>query len=137
MHHRVIRAFDDYIPIGAVAFSSTELQEVLGRCDQLAVHAVIEDVVTNGRFDLFVETSADGKNWIQRNGQATTFGNGDITLASITTGGTPYESMWSDGALQRSAFTNASGPLMPYVRFRIQLGGGSGHVAVLATLRDL
>jgi hypothetical protein len=137
VRRHTITAFDDYIAAGTVAsITSTELNEVLGRCDQLALHATIDDVDTGGKFDLFVETSANGRQWFQRNGQATTFGNGDISLPTISAGGGPYEAMWSDAALQRATVTNAFGPLMPYVRFRIQLAGGSAHVVVEATLRD-
>jgi hypothetical protein len=140
VHRHLIRAFDDYIATGLIAVSSTELMEVMGRCDQLALHAIVDDVSTAGKFDLFVESSADGRTWVQRNRQATTFGHGDISFASISAGGGPYEGMWSDGALQIPNTGSPGieiGPLMPYVRFRIQLAGGAAHVVVDATMRDV
>src|SRR5262249_31205559 len=94
--------YDDYVGHNIVTLCSTMLFSLMGRSDRLALHAIVDDVSltgTNpGTFDLFVEGSADGQNWVQRNGAATTIGHGDISLTGIGTTGT--QAMWSDGALQ-------------------------------------
>ena len=133
MRRRVIRAFDDYIAPGATVMSSNALNEILGEGDQLSLHAIIDNIIVAGTFDCFLEHSSDGRNWIQRNGAASTAGNGDISVATISVG-SGYSKMWSDGAI---GTTNATGPILPFVRLRIQLGAGSAHVAVHASLRAL
>ena len=134
MQVKTLLAFDDYVPSGvAQTFSSTELMETLGRCDGLCLHAIVDDVVVAGTFDLWIEHSANGHTYVQRSSAPGTAGNGDISMGAISIGGM-YQKMWSD-----AAFSNASqpaGPLLPYLRLRLQLGGARAHVVVVATLRD-
>jgi hypothetical protein len=130
-----LTVFDDHIGTGVMqAYTSTEFDAVLGQADHLAIFAVIDNVLMGGSFDLFVEQSADGRNFLQRNGAGAGAGFGDITIASIATGAaSPFIKMYSDGCI---GISSASSSFLPFVRFRIQLGGGGAHVAVHVTLRD-
>ena len=129
-----LTVFDDHIGTSvSQAYTSTEFDAVLGQADHLAVFAVIDNVLSAGRFDLFVEESSDGRNFVQRNGGITGPGGGDITINPIALGGGPYVMMFSDACV---GLTTPSGALFPFVRFRIQLNGGGAHVIVHATLRD-
>jgi hypothetical protein len=141
VRRRTLCIVDDQFYANVATDTSAELNEILGRADQLSLHAVVTDVVSAGAsnvtLDLFLFGSADGQNWVQRNNNATTAGNGDISLSwapSATVGS--GQKMWSDFAAPRGVNTNATGPLMPFLRVHVLVLFGSLALKLYATLRD-
>ncbi|HVY46097.1 MAG TPA: hypothetical protein VHB21_09470 [Minicystis sp.] len=139
MRKKTLCAFEDYLPAGLRAHTSEALAEILGQGDQLALHAAIDNIVPAGtntvKFDVFVEHCADGCSWVQRKSGATTVGNGDISLSWAPAAVADTHVMWSDACMV--AGTPDVGPLLPYVRLRVQVTAASAHVTIHATLRDL
>ena len=128
-------AFDEFIPLGTSSsspvFTSAELNSKLGHFDQLAVMVAIDNVggSTIGGFELFIEHSADGRNFLVENTNSTTpSGSGDISITSLSAGSTNVK------------YGNHSGstPLLNYVRFRLYFTNAttSAHVKVFVTQRD-
>jgi hypothetical protein len=66
--------FNEYLPLGTnssnPAYTSIELSSKLGHYDQLAIQVVIDNVsgTTIGAFDLYIEHSADGRNFVTTKG---------------------------------------------------------------------
>ncbi|HTN89033.1 MAG TPA: hypothetical protein VL242_35390 [Sorangium sp.] len=128
-------AFDEFLPLGTSSsspvFTSAELNSKLGHFDQLAIMVAIDNVggSTIGGFELFIEHSADGRNFLVENTNSTTpSGSGDISITSLSAGSTNVK------------YGNHSGstPLLNYVRFRLYFTNGttSAHVKVFVTQRD-
>jgi hypothetical protein len=62
-----ILVFNDIIYNGVTAYTSAAFNAALAQHDRLAVMAVIDNVSASSTFDLFIEQSCDGRNWLQRN----------------------------------------------------------------------
>ena len=135
--------FNDIIYPSPISYTSASFNSALAEYDMIAVMAVIDNVSTAiTGFDLFIQHSCDGRNWLTRNsiGQSfpptTTSGLGDITLTGMGPN-TTYARMFSDAAL---GFTkqsgSATGPMLGFVRFAISVTLGFAHVKVYAVLRD-
>jgi hypothetical protein len=140
--------FNDIIYTGSTAYTMATLNDALATNDMIAVMAVIDNVSTTSvGFDLWIEQSCDGRNWLQRNDTSQSFpppeaaGSGDISISSSMGPNTTYARMYSDSA---SALTKVGvsfglyggGPLPSYVRFAMKLTAGSAHVKLYAVLRD-
>jgi hypothetical protein len=128
-------AFDEFLPLGtsssAPVFTSAELNAKLGQFDQLAIMIAIDNVGGSsiGGFELFIEHSADGRNFLVENTNSTTpSGSGDISITTLSTGVTNVKYGYHSG----------SSPLLNYVRFRLYFTNAttSAHVRVYVTQRD-
>jgi hypothetical protein len=148
-------AFDDVITGTAAVYTSAALNDRLGQSDPVAICVVLDNASgTVSTFDLFIEHSSDGRNWLQMNDivqtspPPETTGYGDINVGSIAAG-TTLTKMYSDprmGGITALANANVSGrstgqwfgPLLAYVRFGMKLSGTSPslHVKVYVTQRD-
>lgn len=134
-HHLV---FDEVIPGAAVAYTGAQHNDGLGRHDQIAIAVVIDNVSSgSSTFDLWIEHSPDGRNWLQRNDTSqtnnpTTYtaGQGDITTGATLSINTTYLKTFTDACQGKQTL----GPLLPYVRFALKPSSQS-HVKVYATLR--
>jgi hypothetical protein len=64
-----ILAFDDFVSATANAYSTTDLNDVLGDADQTAIMAVVDQATGGGvlTFQVQIEESGDGRNWISKN----------------------------------------------------------------------
>lgn len=138
MRRQTLLVFDDYVASGLNVRTSSAFHEILGRSDQLSIHAIVDNIVANGtntvKFDAWIEHCADGINWVQRSTNLTTAGNGDIAMTWAPASISDRHKMWSDAAV--NTFSSNVGPLLPYVRVRLLFTAGAGHIAVHATLRD-
>jgi len=146
MRQAELLVFNDIIYTGTTAYTIATLNDVLANHDRVAVMAVIDNVsITGVGFDLFIEHSCDGRNWLQRNDTSQSFpptesaGAGDITLASMNPN-TTYARMYADSALNLTKIGvsagGAGGPLLGYVRFAMKLTAGFVHVKLYAMLSD-
>jgi hypothetical protein len=134
MRHSTYTVWDDYVPLNTNPPLTTDAQynSRLAATDQIAMHAIADNVSGGGTCQIFVQHSSDGKNWLYRNSNsATTVGTAEITLAL---GGTvPIQLMWSDSCLS----TTTGGPLLSFVRLLILTAtGGSCHLKIHMTHRD-
>lgn len=146
MRQAELLVFNDIIYTGTIAYTIATFNDMLAQHDMIAVMAVIDNVSTTAvGFDLFIEHSCDGRNWLQRSETAQSFpptesaGTGDITLASMGPNST-YARMYSDAAwsLTRIGVSagGAGGPTLGYVRLAMKLTAGFAHVKLYAVLRD-
>ncbi|HEY2848518.1 MAG TPA: hypothetical protein VGI97_01475 [Gemmatimonadaceae bacterium] len=88
-----MEVFNDYVPTStgtaaSAVFTGAQHNATLGRHNGLGVHVVIDTLTigTSGSMLLFIDHSADGKNWIQRsktdNSYTSTDADISITLTS-------------------------------------------------------
>lgn len=126
-------AFDEFLPQGSGAstpvFTSAELNAKLAQFDQLAIMVAIDNVSVAASFDLFIEHSADGRNFLALKTNSTTpTGAGDINIATLAT----------NAANVKWGYHNGDTPMLNYVRFRMYFGSAStsAHVRVFVTQRD-
>ncbi|KYG09324.1 hypothetical protein BE21_18490 [Sorangium cellulosum] len=111
-------------------FTSAELNSKLGHFDQLAIMVSIDNVGGSsiGGFELFIEHSADGRNFlVEKTNTTAPSGSGDISITTLSTGiNVKYGNHPGDN------------PLLNYVRFRLYFTNGttSAHVKVFVTQRD-
>jgi hypothetical protein len=131
MRRSNLSVFNEFITQTASPFyTSSELNARLAQYDQLAIQVVLDNVTASGgTFDLWVEHSADGRNWLTSNpaGSAYGTGTGDVTKGSLSSGGT----------FVAYGYNLPTSPLLGYVRFRMSLNTAtSAHVHVLVTQRD-
>jgi hypothetical protein len=146
MRQADLLVFNDIIYTGTTAYTIATLNDALAQHDMIAVMAVIDNVsASTPGFDLFIEQSCDGRNWVQRNDTGQAFppseiaGAGDITIASMGIN-TTYARMYADAAWNLTKVGvsggGAGGPLLCYVRFAMKLSAGFAHVKLYAILRD-
>lgn len=125
-----IQVFDEY-PTADVAFMNTSdaFDAALGAFDQLALMAVVDDV-TNGStgFAVKIWHSADGRNWLPKNGSPTSAeigGSSGLTLPA-SWGQTAYVGGDAGG-----------NPSLGLVRLSVTIGAtGAAHVRVWVTGRN-
>jgi hypothetical protein len=144
MRKRVFRAFDDYIDTNGM-YTSTRFNERLGEYDVLGLQVVVDDASSGSlvNFDLFIDHSSDGSNWLPARtpaNQTPPFhsGAGDIRLSVSTTN---PETGWYVTACSGASFSgplvaSAAGPLLHYVRLYMVIASGRAHVRVHAFQRD-
>ncbi len=145
MRYLVHTVFDDFIPADAdIAFTSSELNTRMGHHNQIGVQVVLNNLTVGkngGTFDLFIEHCCDGRNWQQRNWlnqESSKPTKGDIHISALESGHI-FSQNFSDACqgVSSAPGKSASGPLLPFVRFRMVFGSGtSGHVKVHAVHRD-
>jgi hypothetical protein len=140
--------FNDIIYSGAIAYTSATFNDALASQDRLAIVAVVDNVSAISSFDLYIEHSCDGRNWILRNETSQAFpvtylsSTGDIFIGGMGVN-TTYAKMYSDSALAVNkavspvGYSFQGGPLLGHVRFAMKVSSGFAHVKVYATLRGL
>ncbi|MFO0759492.1 MAG: hypothetical protein U0359_23575 [Byssovorax sp.] len=142
-----ILVFNDIIYTNTTAYTSASFNNVLAQHGMFAIMAVIDNVsAANVGFDLFVEHSCDGRNWLQRNDPSQTFPppngptTGDIMFNASLNMNTTYARVYSDTAWNvtkiGASLGNSGGPILGYTRFAMKLSAGFAHVKVYAVLRD-
>lgn len=129
-------AFDEYVPAGATSlapqFTTAELNTKLAQFDQLAIQVVIDNVTGSpiGSFDLYIEHSADGRNFVPVKSVANPPppGSGDVSFGAGLSGGINVRWGAHDG----------DQPLLGHARFRMFFSNSStaAHVRVFVTQRD-
>jgi hypothetical protein len=144
MRRANITTFDEFVPVGASStspvFTDQELNAKLGHFDQMAIQVVIDNVTGTGSFDLYVEHSSDGRNFIVSQGGVAnppiTAGLGDVTLGALST--SQANVAWGFPRLSTALPQNAQTNLLSFVRFRMMFSNGttSGHIRVHVTQRD-
>jgi hypothetical protein len=146
MRQSELLVFNDIIYTGTTAYTIATFNDALADHDMMAVMAVVDNVSTTAvGFDLFIEQSCDGRNWLQRNDTGQSFpptesaGAGDITLFSMVPN-TTYARLYADATWGLTkvgvSAVGAAGPLLGYVRFAMKLTAGFGHVKLYAVMRD-
>jgi hypothetical protein len=137
--------FNDIIYPGATSYTSATFNDALAQHDMISVMAVIDNVsVASTTFDLYVQHSCDGRNWLQRSDPNQSAPPTEISsLGDITRAGmginTTYTGMYSDAAwsiTKQGTVGAGGGPTLGYVRFALKIVTGSAHVKVYAVLRD-
>lgn len=129
--------FDEYIPLGSdhtsPVFTSTELNARNGQSDQIAFQVCIDNVSGSpvGGFDLYMEHSADGRNFLPtKKGAANPpdSGAGDVVFTKLSTQAVNVS--WG--------CNNGSVPFLGFVRFRLFFANKTtaAHVRVYVTQRD-
>ncbi|MCC6554702.1 MAG: hypothetical protein IT372_17145 [Polyangiaceae bacterium] len=138
MRRAMFTVFDEFVPMGtssaAPIFTSAEQNSKLAQFDQLAIQVVVDNVggTPLGGLDLYIEHSADGRNFMPVKAGAASppaSGGGDIVFtAPLSTTATNVKWGAHDGVT----------PLLGYVRFRIFFSNSTtaAHVRVLVTQRD-
>lgn len=115
-------AFDEYVQPTATAFYTPASQnDNLGRYDQLGLQVITDNANAAGSITAQIEHSADGRNWINKNGTA------EVNGATVATGQTNVAAGSDTG----------SSPSLGFVRVRVQLTTtASAHVKIWVTGRD-
>lgn len=138
--------FNDIIYTGSPSYTIATFNDALAQHDMIAVMAVVDNV-SGGTptFDLAIEHSCDGRNWLRRSDTLQssplvyTPSFGDITLASMAVN-TTRVGAYSDAAWgvtkQGTSAGGGGGPTLGYVRFAMSMNSGSAHVKVYAVLRN-
>ena len=153
--------FDEYVPSSATVYSSAEHNKRLARSGQIALHAIFDNVGAALTCNIFLEMSADGRTWLQRNsmqeGTGAVSTTGDISLTTAAAGGS-YQLFWADACHSGGAVNGGLGgggstgnvsysgsaaaisvvgtPLLPHLRLRIVTNSAGGlHVRIWAVVR--
>lgn len=112
--------YDDYLYYGPPVYTGVQHMQVLGRADQLGLHAVVDNVTLRGELAVAIEHSTDGINWTQKSAtpEISSF---TYAVASSMYAGEAYPARQS----------------LEYVRLQILLKAGREvGLRVYATLRD-
>jgi hypothetical protein len=147
--------FDEYLPkttngVANSVFTGTQFNTQLGRSNQIAVHAVFDNITPGAaarNLYCYLDVSNDGRNWIQRSnptkaGGAYAAGDADITIAIATTDTGPLQGVFSDvcqGISRQAGSSTFTGPLLGLVRLRCFFDGTgdvAGHLRISVTQRD-
>lgn len=119
MRRSAFLAFDEFVPdITGTYYTTQELNTRLGHTDQMAVHAIVDNVGGGATgVTISLEHSGDGRLWVVKN----------ATLANGAFG--------TSGVAGADAGTS---PTLAFVRLGVKLTGttGTGHVRVHVTQRD-
>jgi hypothetical protein len=126
--------FDDYIASGTYggvyAYTPDVLNDALGLYDVIACEALLDKVTVSGAgsFMLYLQHSADNRNFVFTNGLITPPATPEINLTSLSTISTNYGIAAYQGTY----------PLLGKVRFALQFGESttSAHVKLFVMLRD-
>jgi hypothetical protein len=127
--------FDDYVASGTsgtvYVFTPDSLNDALGSYDVIACEAVVDNVSVSGSgsFKLYLQHSADDRNFVFSNGTTTPPGTPEISIASLSTTSTNFGITAYQGTY----------PLLGNVRFAFQFGESttSAHVKLFVAQRDL
>lgn len=127
--------FDDYVAAGTTGavyvYTPDVLNDVLGSHDVIAFEAIADKVSLSGSGSLLVylQHSADNRNFVYSSFGTTPPATPDISLPSLSTTAANYGIGAYSGAY----------PLLGNVRFAIQFGESttSGHVKLFVVQRDL
>jgi hypothetical protein len=127
--------FDDYIAAGTTGavymYTPDVLNDILGSYDVIACEAIIDKVSVSGAgsFRLYLQHSANNRNFVYSDFTTTAPGTADLSLPSLSTttvnfGTTSYQGTY---------------PLLGNVRFAIQFGESTtaAHVKLFVVQRDL
>jgi hypothetical protein len=127
--------FDEYIAGGTFGseyvYTPDGFNDILGVHDVIACEAVVDDVTLtgSGSFLLFLQHSADGRNFVFSNGTTTPPAVPELKLGALSTTSVNF----GIGAYQGTY------PLLGKVRFALQFGEvkTSAHVKLFVIQRDL
>jgi hypothetical protein len=133
MRRRNELVFDEVINATSLtpAFTSDKYDAILGQFDQLAIFVLIDEVsASNAGFSLYIDHSADGRQWIQGKNNSPdvqiTVGNLSTTATNVAWGSDP------------GTLVNPPTPLLGFVRLRMYFFNVAvtAHVKVYVTQRD-
>jgi hypothetical protein len=129
--------WDDFIPANATIYeTSSAFDDKLGKYDQLALFAVLLDVVapatSPAHFYGWIVHSGDGETFVQKNGTSTA----DAEL-KVSWTGTPAAALVASGS-DPNTNVNPPTPFLKYVRLQFTMSGSAKpvRVRVYATQRD-
>jgi hypothetical protein len=152
MRRANITVFDDHVKgtqppnLGLTVFTSQELNAKLGHFDQMAIQVVVDNLNAVDGFDLWVQHSSDGRNWLyvlspaHNPPQGTDFG--DVSSFGNNMSTSVANNFWGfPGATNNSTQGPTGNPntsLLAFVRFQLYFHSTStsGHVRVHVTQRD-
>ena len=115
--------FDELVPSQTAVVSRVEHHQLLARYDQVALHVQVTNTTGSaGSISVFIEHSADGKSFVQKNATK------EINAASLVVPGGGGAVGGDGGAL----------PTLEFARLNVKLDSGitSGLVRIWATFRD-
>jgi len=113
--------FDEFLNGPMVYYyTKDDWDEALGAYDQLAIHAVVDNIDASGTLTVQVQNSADRKHYINKNSSPEI--SQAISIGQITT---------------FAGYENGTKPSLRYVRLAISLvTTARAHVKLLVTTRD-
>jgi hypothetical protein len=118
--------YDESLLPTTVTFTNTELNDFLGRHDQISIQAVVDQVVTAGYLIVHVEHSADGRNFVLKGPAIDNLGIGP--------------GFGGFAAFATTVLTGADQGIFPslgFVRLRIvNVSLNPVHVKIHVTMRD-
>jgi hypothetical protein len=127
-----VLVFDEYLQASTGSptpvYTDQALNDRLGSFDMLALMAVVDDVSGSGNINIYVQHSADGRNWVSK----VVSGGTDvpqITVSSLSAGQNSYPG-YDDGSM----------PSLAFVRLRTDFStstSAAAHVRVYVTGRIL
>jgi hypothetical protein len=145
MRRNNLLVYDDMVPPGTATvtvFSPAVMNAKLAQYDQIALMAVVDNLNNaSNKLDIWVAHSSDQRNWMYRQGNATTRpGTGDIHF-DASGGGNPLSTTATNVGqyLDGGKVPGAVGPFLAFIRLEIEFGGSGatgGHVRIYATQRD-
>lgn len=113
--------FDDFVVSGGTVYTKTDLNDILGQVDQLAIQAIVDQVNANGSTTIQIQHSADQINWTNKNATA------EINAGTLSTN-TTCKLFGSDAG---------STPSLGYVRLAISLTTtNQAHIKIWVTGRN-
>lgn len=125
--------FDDFIASGTsggvYVYTPDTLNDTLGIYDVIAFQAILDKVSASGGFKLYLQHSADNRNFVFSNGLTTPPVAAEISFTSLST---------TSVNLGMAAYPGTY-PLLGKVRFALQFGDAttSAHVKLFVIQRDL
>ena len=120
--------FDEELSGSGPFFTNQQLNELLGRYDQVSIQAIVDKANTSGSLTVHLQHSADGRNFADKYATAEIAGVGAGPGYGTIVTGTTNICTGSD---------SGSSPSLGYVRLSIALvTTTSAHVKIHLTLRD-
>ncbi|HVY46098.1 MAG TPA: hypothetical protein VHB21_09475 [Minicystis sp.] len=140
--HKIV--FDDFVPTNGVVYSSTaELDQELGRFDQLALFCVLGNVpgasnsTTPAKFYVFLSHSGDGETFVVKNGSSgPPPSNPEVTITYAST--SPPTAAVVGWGSDPNTTVDPPTPFLRYVRLNVYMTGFKDrlHARIYATQRD-
>ena len=113
--------FDDFVVSGTTVYTRTDLNDILGQVDQVAIQMIVDQVTTNGTASAQIQHSADQIQWAAKNGTA------EINAGTISTNATKV--LFGSDA--------GSTPSLGYVRLAISIAtSAQAHIKIWVTGRN-
>jgi len=128
MRKQIKLVFDEHLQGPGPFYTSSVLNDLLGRYDQLAIQATVDSADAAGSLTVRIQHCADGRHFVDKNSIAEITGTGTGPGTGTITPGKTNLCTGSDQGLS---------PSLGYVRLQVRLVGTTrAHVKIHVTMRD-